>query len=162
MSEHDALRMTMSLKDARIVLTALDLYMRIHMGQLSELRRHLLQHIEPGRIKEIEATINRLHALFFPQLGGSPGASFGVANIPHYDARRAYDIYQVLRHREAWTRLPGGPKEHGFSVIFDAPLPVTSDPLPVVERLSLLEQMASIASEEDPKPSKAQKKARRK
>lgn len=148
------LQITVDPSDARIILDALDLYMRVHMGQVEEVASVLWD--RGGHGDEARQAIMAFKKAVFPEC--PPNGSFGIANAPYPKARRAYDIFQAIRFREAWTRMPGGPKVHGPTVNFDTPLPVTNKPLPDVEAIqSLLDRIAVAAKD----PQKKGKKSKR-
>ena len=57
---------------------------------------------------------------------GSPTAYFGISSpeIPD-DARIAFELMQVIRHRIAWDKVPQG----DILVDFDRPLPFSKQPM---------------------------------
>ena len=83
----------------RIVMAGMDLKARLNMGQLEELGFALRLHgnadlgLDPGTEK---ALLNRLKALYFPDL--HPNGCYGIRNenVPEWD-KRAYDMIQVMR-----------------------------------------------------------------
>ena len=83
----------------RIIMAALDLKMRLNLGQLEELGFALRMHgsadlgFDPGAEKEL---LNQLKKLYFPDL--HQNGSYGIRNkkVPKWD-RKGYDMIQVMR-----------------------------------------------------------------
>lgn len=123
-------------EQARIISEALDLYMRVRLGQVEVI-------IEPWRFAirgdQQEQTAERL--LVAERLVGdakmaltgfTPTASFGIGHdaVPN-DARIAQDIRQTIRHRMAWDRRPEG----GHTADFHEPMSWGKQPLPKVSKV---------------------------
>lgn len=119
----------------RVLSDALDLYLRIRLGQLEEV-------IDPWLFAKrgdgLEQTAERLELArrLLPEFkyaltGFSSTASWGIGaeDLPDV-ARVAVDIKDVIRHHLAWERKPEG----GHTVDFHEPMHWGSEPLPVVER----------------------------
>lgn len=74
-----------------VVMWALDLYSRLHCGQLSELRN--LNKNNPE-----DKTLSKLHHQLFPNLMGL-NSSYGIAGIQTpEEAKIAYDIYKQMHY----------------------------------------------------------------
>lgn len=112
---------------ARILAEALDLYMRIGIGQLTEVVR-----VYNYEWKTPIPTVDRLVDVMNEAkrvIGFGPGGSYGIQSREVHDVfRQAYDIRQVIRHRLAWDHTPTG----GFGVDFDTPQQIGKLPLPTI------------------------------
>ena len=140
--------MTLAPEEVRIVLGALDLYMRLGMGQLQEIRSHFSFHTEfQFDVEEVDRLCDRLKEAIFPRL--HKNGFHSISNCPDMRARIAYDIFQTLRHADAWARMPEGPKAHGPTVVFDDPLYVT-DHRPEVKSIGLLDRLAEASEPSQP------------
>lgn len=150
-----ALRVTLSPEQASAVVTAIDFYMRIRMGQFSELG-HIFWD-RNGHDERVSERLNQIKALIYPEHPGL-GASYSIASAPYKDARVSYDVLQVIRHAAAWAENPEG----GMTVNFDRPSFVSDAlPRPKAEVLGPLEILASLASEVDEIKKKPSRKGRK-
>lgn len=95
-------------RQAGVVHRALDLYSRVLSGQLDavpyELRYEGLLPHDKGSL--LEEALKKV-----------PIEERGISNT-QFNAKIAYDILQVVRHRLAWDKSPTG----GIHVDFDPPL----------------------------------------
>ena len=111
-------------EDASTLMSALDIYMRIWMGQYDHIEwtlRMLTSRFDELELKESARNQAWLlmRELILPELSGMPlGASHGIWG-EHTDDRAqvAYDILQVVRHARAWHKNPKG----GIGRDFDKP-----------------------------------------
>ncbi len=113
-----------------VIMTALDLYFRIGMGQFDRIRdvgkwwRKWDEH-------NVGAYMDRAHEL----LTGLPKNAFHSIGSPRIsdDFRQACEIYQMIRHRLSWDRNPKG----GWTVNYDDPksFRMTDRPLIEIERI---------------------------
>jgi hypothetical protein len=121
--------LTCSESHARIIMTALDLFFRVNLGQFDEAWRYVEDSPEfndDGR--EVARTAAAaMKAACFPLL--EPGASYGITS-PHVstEAKIACEIHQTMRYAISWAKNPDG----GMTVNFDEPLKLTGEPLPSV------------------------------
>ena len=132
MSDH--YRLTISRHQAHVINSALDLYARLHMGQVDELA-YLYRALANKRGLSAEATdAIDVHCTILSRLvGPASGGYYGIAHQLVSDtARVATDIKQVVRHRLAWDREPSG----GMTVDFDQPHAYGNEPLPTIDRLT--------------------------
>jgi hypothetical protein len=123
-------------EQARLMAEALDLYMRVRLGQIEVI-------IDPWRFAKRgdgqEQTANHLvHAesligeAKMVLTGFTPSASFGIGSSDLPDsAKVAQDMRSVIRHRLAWDRSPDG----GHGVDFNDPMKWGSHPLLVITRI---------------------------
>jgi hypothetical protein len=122
----------------RVISDALELYMRIRLGQIETV-------VDPwmfakrgdGRPQTAELlheARRQLESVKEVLTGFSPTASWGIRaeEVPDV-ARVASDLRDVIRHHLAWERSPEG----GGSVDFYKPMHWGSEPLPVVEGTSV-------------------------
>jgi hypothetical protein len=129
----DHYRLTISRHQAQVINEALDLYARLHMGQVDELA-YLYRALANQRGLSAEATeaIDGHCAAVSRLVGPASGGYYGIAHQLVSDtARVAHDIKQVVRHRLAWDRTPDG----GMQVDFDQPHAYGSEPLPTIDRM---------------------------
>ena len=120
-----------SKEQADVLLRALELFFRARSGQLGQLLWELSTVRDPNGTVTFRSEANDEKALdgieavrsaVFPEL--LHGESYGVRCDA--DAGVAFDIYQTVRHKLAWTLQPNG----GMGVSFDEPLFVSSPPHP--------------------------------
>ena len=130
-------QVTLSPEQARAVVRAIDVYMRIHMGQFGIIWEQFVG--QPGAQTDIADKLlfeARRHLL--PELGAAPGYSLGIRGASR-SARVAHDVLQVIRQTEAYGRNPEG----GYSVVFDDPLwSSDSEPRPKAKRINILERLS--------------------
>lgn len=150
-------QITLTGRQAYVLITALELLSRIHMGQVNEIRNTLgyheiprtatlerhIQRSEYGKIPDhiyrgqdyrqlginIADTLDHLKEVIFPEL--APNESWGITNpeIPE-DARIAWDLYQVIRHHTSWESV-GWPRKRDWSTMitvnYDEPMKTSGD-----------------------------------
>ncbi|MPR11493.1 hypothetical protein [Microvirga tunisiensis] len=105
----------MSLDEADRLVWSLEIFLRLHLGQIQIAIEGLVTATSP----EGQEVIRDLSDLC--------SASFGIHSPEiHEDARIAYDIRQTLRHYLAWSRHPEG----GLTRDFDKPLRTSAVALP--------------------------------
>ena len=130
-------QLEMTEAQARKTLVALDLFYRIHMGQLGEILYNLNQSPAYDDVKidreHCERIMWELRAHLFPDLGGAHGAFLGIRSekVPEH-AKTVCDVYQAIRHAMAWDRSPEG----GITVDFDKPTKFGSEPMPTCSVIS--------------------------
>lgn len=113
-------QLTISEKQTRVIMYALDLFSRIGIGQLEEILRHpqyanvIFNNNATYKVcKELLDEIKR-YLTNFP-----PHASYGIGHPEvHGDCTISYDLVQVIRHRLAWDNNPEG----GIQVDFGKPM----------------------------------------
>lgn len=129
-------KVIMSPEQARAVVQAIDVYLRIHIGQFNIIREQFMgKDIPTG---EVEDLLFKARDLIFPDLHGR-GHSYSASGCPRRDAKVAYDVLQVVRKAEAYGRHPEG----GITVNFDDPLWVSdSTPRPKAETINILDRLA--------------------
>lgn len=118
--------LTLTEEQADILLTALDTYSRLKMGQFNA-----VTDLFPARDFDRKAAAAALLAArqtVMPEL--DPRGYYGILNLEAGEqARVAFDIQQVLRHALAWHRRPEG----GIGVCYDDPYQTSRAPLIRVE-----------------------------
>ena len=117
-------------KQAAVVVAALDLYTRVLIGQV-EMVEEVLRWTYPGLSAEGLQQARDLMKSVKEQLWGfGPGASHGIHSpAVHDNARKAYDLLQVVRNGIALAKKPEG----GFQVCYDVPRQTsTEEPLATV------------------------------
>lgn len=109
-------------EQAKVLVRACDLLSRVHGGQLDTIVHVLLtgggcanggctiDHLTPIQINTLQDTLGSLRPLLPQQAIMSPKISD--------EARTAYDLQQVIRHRLAWDNNPDG----GATVDFNTPM----------------------------------------
>ena len=125
----------LTVEHCRVLVSALDLFSRTHIGQFDEILRiyradgRALHTLSPSEQNEVRALIGVVHDM----LTGMPrNASYSILahEVPD-EARVAWDLQQLVRHRVAWDAHPEG----GIQVDFDEPRRSSHElPLPVIER----------------------------
>jgi len=86
-------------RQARLIITALDLYTRLSVGQVQNLRDISFEKDGRGINRQpSDETLKKLHSEMFPKLG-SVNASYGIHSkeLPD-EIREAYDIFKVLMY----------------------------------------------------------------
>lgn len=101
--------LTLDEHEARVVSRACEFYLRIYLGQFSEIAFELLlmQHDEINnwceRRDEAEKYLYKAREYIYPELHGK-GHSYGVGKFEVADT--AYNVHQVLRHALYDERKP--------------------------------------------------------
>jgi hypothetical protein len=127
--------LTLTEKQAGVLIDALDLYTRIGLGQFEEVvqvydRNLKLDHETRDRIKSLLDAAKR-------EAGHPSNGSYGIHNEKVDDVfRAAFDIKQVVRNKLAWDRNPKG----GIQVQFDKPDPISQMGLPTIEKSSVIDE----------------------
>ena len=116
---------TLTLSQARVVMRALNLYSRLHMGQVDELM-FLFGYRRTFDREQVRSIIRELRARLFPEL--SANEYYSVSDEHVGDGRDAWDVQQAMRYAVAWHLHPEG----GCTVDFNTPMRSSSAPLPVV------------------------------
>jgi len=127
-------QLTISEKQARVIMDALELFTRIGIGQLQEVLRH------PQYQNKIfdDEKVYRESVVLLDQIkkiltGHGPNSSYGIACTEvHDDSNIAYDLLQVIRHRLAWDRNPKG----GIEVYFNRPIQYSKEELAEILMIS--------------------------
>lgn len=97
------IQLTMTEEEAKIVSTACEFYARIRMGQFGEIAWHCCKnHCPDDRFATDDAWL-KLRKHIYPDLQGA-GHSYGMGKF--YDADKAFDVHQVLRHVLGDGRYP--------------------------------------------------------
>lgn len=117
-----------------VIMSALDLWSRLQMGQTGDLsfiyKNRLIQRNSdsPGTLRRISGLCREIRETAFPELNHDEYHSITSPETPD-GARTAFDIIQVLRHRLAHDSLAPGEKR-GITVNFDEPRRFSGEPLP--------------------------------
>jgi hypothetical protein len=129
---------TLTPEQARVVVSALDLYSRLHIGQFREIGWLFRSNIE--NVEVVDALLEELRQHCHPGL--SPNQSHGIASAKVAEqAKVAWDIQQVIRQVEAYGREPNG----GITVSFNDPLFVSdSVPRPTAKNVTILDRLADV------------------
>ena len=128
--------LTLNPEQGRVLQHVCELYMRMHLGQLERLAEDLVR-LDPNPTKEewdhylhrldiAKQVCAVLKTVAYPSLI-YPGQSRNAE--PEERADEACDIWQVLRHAQAWHEHPEG----GYTVNFHKPLKKGQYPLPECE-----------------------------
>ena len=113
-------------RQAQVLVDALDLYSRIGMGQLTE-----ISHVLRMNSKAVDEVDMMLREASYCWMGGA-GSYYGITSDKINDVFRvAWDLQQVIRYRLAWDRNPDG----GIQVHFDEPLKSSAEPLAVIKKV---------------------------
>lgn len=101
---------------AKVIIEALDVFSRIHMGQLEVVaEQHVHSFDNAEDFIELRKTINLLKS----DLGLHPNAHWGIRSPRVIEsAKVAFDIQQIIRHRLAWDRCPEGGHGVDFQELF--------------------------------------------
>lgn len=118
--------LTMNEEQAQTVLSALDFYMRMRMGQWDELRMLCFQapvltaddSISKYRTLSdiIDEKLFEVRQIVMPEL--TRGASFGVYKFENTE--RAFNVLKAIRSARAWHRNQKG----GYERIYDRPMAI--------------------------------------
>lgn len=116
-----------------VIKKALDLFSRIHMGQLCE-----AQYFGRKRTAQEQEYLRKvLDAAKVIHTGMESNAYFGIhqREIPD-EARVAWDIQQVIRHKLAWDSESGDNIKTWKNVDYNEPMRSSPEPLPTIEKKS--------------------------
>lgn len=119
----------------------LEFYARILMGQFDEIKYGVMdspvyEKMPQHDIDAFSDALKDLQKLFT----GATNTYYGIAgDMSPKDAKIAWDLYQVVRHRIAWDEHPEGYKEF-YSVSFSDPSPVSQEPLAEMKKVDKEDQ----------------------
>lgn len=119
MSEKKKYIIEMNEEQLVTVNTALEFYARMMIGQWQEIGTHCLDFADDDyceKKEKLDEGLAKLRPIAFPDLPADLSASHGVMAVDK--ALSAWEIYEVLRNRLAWTKNPEG----GWSVDFQKPI----------------------------------------
>lgn len=117
-------KITLNESQAHIICNAVELLARIGIGQIEAIHMHMW-HFD--RSAEFHKRIGEFREAV---TGSRDGFGIHQAKVPGY-FRDSWDIMQVIRHRLAWDKHPGG----GMTVNFDTPMKSGKEDLPTIERI---------------------------
>jgi hypothetical protein len=124
---------TVDEEQLKVINSALDFYSRVMTGQLEEIIDPVNSPLRDRLIKiddreDFELCIEKMKGKVFPE--APIHGSLGIGNVnTKEEAKMAYDMYQVFRHKIAWTNKPQG----GIQVDFDNPLKFSHHKLPTIQ-----------------------------
>lgn len=135
-NEYYKVVLTLNPEQCRVLKHVCELYMRMHIGQLDRLAEDLVR-LDPDhtgeewehymqRLSVAKQVCETLKLIAYPSLT-HPGMSRNADSEEW--ANEACDIWQVLRHAQAWHEHPEG----GYAVCFHIPLKKGKYPLPKCE-----------------------------
>ena len=121
-------QLTLNEQQVEIAHRALEFYERVGgLGQIEEVMDPWRLRCEANVLEPAECALREVKRYL---TGFGYGASYGIRSEEVPDEYRvAYDLQQVLRHRLAWDRTPGG----GIGVWFDRPHQTGQVPLAKIE-----------------------------
>jgi len=117
-------RLEMTEEQARMMIAALDFWMRMRMGQFGELIDLVMPVSPDGNVDDYlqkkecaEQVLLCVRNLLMPDLRGmnSLFGSYSVYKLP--ETERAFDLLKSIRSCIAWHNNPDG----GYEVIYDRP-----------------------------------------
>lgn len=119
-------QITMTVEQARVMMRAMDLYMRLLMGQFEELE-HLFFAEENDPVfertsdyqarEQLKYYLKRVKMHVYPTL--ELGAYWGITGRPCPErATMAYDMYKTMDHAISWYQNPRG----DITVNYDKPM----------------------------------------
>ena len=118
--------LTLNEGQARLISKATELLARLHMGQFD----HLDFALNPAE-RFPDSLCYAMKAIMFPELDGPTFYSISNEKLPD-EARVAYDLHRVIRHRLAWDNHPEGDK---WQVDFDEPRQLGAEPLAEIQEV---------------------------
>lgn len=124
-------KLDMTVAQAEVIIRALDLIGRLHMGQIDEIES-VLRKLYKGKMPfpggDIKRLCDDIRFYAFPEL--ERGSYYGIRSENVSDeARVGYDLIQVLRHAIAWHKRPEG----GVTVDFDEPYQTSKSDMAKIE-----------------------------
>ena len=130
--------LTITEEQARTLISALDLYSRIGMGQFEEVemiyRYDSRKSVNYDGEETVEYDGDKFRELLKEckkLLGHHSNGSYGIYSHQVPDSFRvAWDLKKVIRHRLAWDRRPEG----GYTVDFEEPRQSSKLPLACIEK----------------------------
>ena len=114
--------LTMNEEQAQTVISALDFYMRMRIGQWDELRylcfNEPIEDVSKYRMlaDTIDEKLFEVRQIVLPEL--TRGASYGVYKFENTE--RAVNVLKAIRSARAWYRNPKG----GYECIYDRPMAI--------------------------------------
>jgi hypothetical protein len=117
--------LTFNEKQAQVLMSALEFYSRVHMGQFHVISDEFRFEHEFNQ-DNAHFYLDRLREMIFPELESNE--YYGIYNDIVGPGQEAWDIYQVIRHARAWKRHPEG----GWTVDFSTPIEAGKEPLPEI------------------------------
>lgn len=136
MKKNKRYTLTITEEQANVLIKALDLYKRIGMGQIDEIK-HVTVPAPGHKYKWVE--LDQTMAILKLQLLGWPhintAHSIMSKDLPD-QFRVAWDIQQVVRNRLAHDSLKPGEKP-GIYVYFDEPRQTSKEPLPEIKQVEV-------------------------
>jgi len=134
-SSDKKVQLTMSENQARTIISALDLYSRLGIGQVDRVKEVLDRDFGrwKGDSNDIKLLLRKIKDYYFPEFKGGNGY-FGIfqESCPE-ESKISWDLIQVIRYALAWHNNPAG----GMTVDFGEPL-----------RSSLKEDLANVKIKE--------------
>ena len=132
-------KVTLTKEQIEILLPAIDLASRLHLGQIAEVANYCNHrtNLRKTDFYEGREALNNFKRLVMPPDFGDV-ISYGIYNTDVSDEARAlYDIFQVLRNKLAWDTLPdGATSSETIYVQFDTPTKCSDEmELPVIEKV---------------------------
>lgn len=104
----------------QIINKALDLFVRIQMGQISELTNPFIIPLPDADYSDVSAKIIELKKSMFPELSSDSYYSIKSKKLPD-TVRQAVDIFEVIRHRLAMDNLPENTTDKPVGVQYEKP-----------------------------------------
>lgn len=139
-------RYTMSMTEAqaRVIQDALNVYFRLHLGQVGD-ALECLPVVEPLWYDDRRAAEDALHQALRAKLHPCCNLFNSSLGVGHKDfkAGAAVDLHCAIRHRLAWDRAiaegitkPDGSRDWStmLGVQYDEPMHYGSDPLPEIKQ----------------------------
>ena len=127
-------QLSLTEKQAQVLVDALDLYSRIGMGQLTEVAHILRMNVignPSGTVDALDAVERLTREAASLWMGGS-GGYYGITSEKISDVFRvSWDLQQVIRYRLAWDRNPKG----GIQVHFDEPMKSSEEPMAIIKKV---------------------------
>ncbi len=136
--------LTMTEAQARVVQQALNVYFRLHLGQLDD-ALECLPTVEPLWYDDKRAAAEGVRKALAHRLHPNVNlhsSSLGVGNEA-FKAGAAVDIHDTIRHRLAWDKAQAECLTHHdgsrnwktmLGVQYDEPMHYGADPLPTIEQ----------------------------
>lgn len=122
-------RLELTEEQCGVMNTALELYFRLGMGQLSELAWHFAPIEDRDRV---EVLLREMKRLMYPKLDHN--AYYSISSHEIDDTFRvACDIRDVVRYQLAGDR---DPSRKTWSVDHNKPMHMSKEPLPKIERIT--------------------------
>lgn len=117
-------------EQARVLMDALDLYTRVHLGQFEAVADVALEYNistdEDCDCSNFHSLRNEINHYKWVWCGFNPNSGFGIHSKRVAEhGKMCYDMKQVIRYHLAWKHHPEG----GSTVNFDTPLQIAEHPL---------------------------------